>query len=79
MKNQEALESVSQCMGVSSELLEKALCQRVIAARGEVMQKGHTVSEAIYGRDAFAKVTNGFEFIKHLVFILVYLFVKLIF
>jgi myosin-1 len=28
----------------------------VIAANGELMEKGHTTSEAIYGRDAFAKV-----------------------
>ncbi|XP_054715568.1 unconventional myosin-Id-like [Uloborus diversus] len=55
VKNHESLKSVSQCLGVSSENLEKALCQRVIAARGEVMEKVHTVSEAVYGRDAFAK------------------------
>ena len=60
IKNQDALNSVSQCLGVSNEHLEKALCQRVIAARGEVMEKVHTVSEAIYGRDAFAKVRKIF-------------------
>lgn len=58
IKNQDILNSVSQCLGVSSEHLEKALCQRVIAARGEVMEKVHTISEAIYGKDAFAKVRN---------------------
>jgi myosin-1 len=36
--------------------LSKALSERVIAARGEVMQKTHTLSEAEYGRDALAKV-----------------------
>ncbi|KAF8795174.1 Unconventional myosin ID like protein [Argiope bruennichi] len=55
IKTPEYLASVSQCLGVSEEELEKALCQRVIAARGEVMEKVHTVSEAVYGRDAFAK------------------------
>ena len=28
----------------------------MIAANGELMEKGHTTSEAVYGRDAFAKV-----------------------
>ena len=36
--------------------LKRALTERVIAARGEVMQKMHTHSEAEYGRDALAKV-----------------------
>ncbi|PRD26329.1 UNVERIFIED_CONTAM: Unconventional myosin-Id [Trichonephila clavipes] len=53
--NAEYLDSVSRCLGVSVEHLEKSLCQRIIAARGEVMEKVHTVSEAVYGRDAFAK------------------------
>ncbi|KFM66883.1 Myosin-IA, partial [Stegodyphus mimosarum] len=55
VKDQNLLTSVAQCLGVSHDHLEKALCQRVIAARGEVMEKVHTVSEAVYGRDAFAK------------------------
>jgi myosin-1 len=41
---------------VTSAELSKALSERVIAARGEVMQKTHTLSEAEYGRDALAKV-----------------------
>ena len=36
--------------------LEKALCSRVVAAKGEVVEKGHTVEQAKYGRDALAKV-----------------------
>jgi len=43
-------------MSVTSAELSKALSERVIAARGEVMQKTHTLSEAEYGRDALAKV-----------------------
>uniref|UniRef100_A0A131XZ66 Putative myosin class ii heavy chain n=1 Tax=Ixodes ricinus TaxID=34613 RepID=A0A131XZ66_IXORI len=50
-----SLKQLSQLLSVSPEALKQALCHRVIAAGGEVMQKGHTVSEAIYGRDAFAK------------------------
>jgi len=43
-------------MNVTFAELSKALSERVIAARGEVMQKTHTLSEAEYGRDALAKV-----------------------
>jgi len=43
-------------MNVTPAELSKALSSRVIAARGEVMQKTHTQSEAEYGRDALAKV-----------------------
>jgi myosin-1 len=35
---------------------ERALCSRVVAARGEVIEKGHTVEQALYGRDALSKV-----------------------
>ncbi|KAJ9577049.1 hypothetical protein L9F63_006397, partial [Diploptera punctata] len=42
-------------LNVAPKELSTALSQRVIAARGEVMQKTHTLSEAEYGRDAFAK------------------------
>lgn len=41
---------------MSPEEVQKALCHRVIAVRGEVMEKRHTDSEASFGRDAFAKV-----------------------
>jgi len=36
--------------------LGRALCSRVVAAKGEVLEKGHTVEQAKYGRDALAKV-----------------------
>lgn len=42
-------------LNVTSAELSKALSGRVIAARGEVMQKTHTLPEAEYGRDALAK------------------------
>lgn len=47
---------VAKLLQVSEEDLKTALTERVIAARGEVMQKTHTLSEAEYGRDALAKV-----------------------
>ncbi|XP_069680956.1 unconventional myosin ID isoform X2 [Periplaneta americana] len=42
-------------LNVTAAELSKALSERVIAARGEIMQKTHTLPEAEYGRDAFAK------------------------
>nr|CAD7459687.1 unnamed protein product [Timema tahoe] len=47
--------TVAALLKVTPEELSQALSERVIAARGEVMQKTHTVSEAEYGRDALAK------------------------
>ncbi|KAF4516828.1 hypothetical protein B566_EDAN006222 [Ephemera danica] len=50
------IDQVAGLFSVTKQELNKALCQRVIAARGEIMEKTHTVAEANYGRDAFAKV-----------------------
>ncbi|XP_022246802.1 unconventional myosin-Id-like [Limulus polyphemus] len=55
VKNKDTLKILSKLFSVKEDDLEKTLCHRVIAAGGEVMQKGHTKAEAIYGRDAFAK------------------------
>lgn len=51
------VDKVAGLLSVTKQELNKALCQRVIAARGEVMEKNHTVPEAMYGKDAFAKVS----------------------
>ena len=40
--------------------LGRALCSRVVAAKGEVLEKGHTVEQAQYGRNALAKVNGNF-------------------
>lgn len=45
-------------LSVTEEDLTTALCSRVIAARGEAINKVHTVTEAVYGRDALAKVSS---------------------
>lgn len=50
------VDKVAGLLAVTRQELNKALCQRVIAARGEVMEKTHTIAEANHGRDAFAKV-----------------------
>lgn len=49
------LRCVGQLLELDQEATRKALCSRVVAARGEVMEKGHTLEQAIFGRDAFAK------------------------
>lgn len=55
IKNKNDLNKLAELLSVTTNQLSEALCHRVIAAGGEVMQKGHTANEAIYGRDAFAK------------------------
>ena len=61
---QSSLATVAQLLNVDQTELGRALCHRVIAANGELMEKGHTASEAVYGRDAFAKVTVSFPFLS---------------
>ena len=51
------LATVATLLNSTVEEVEKALCYRVVAARGEVMEKGHTLEDAYYGRDALCKVT----------------------
>ena len=51
---------IAKLLASSQDEVEKALCYRVVAARGEVVEKGHSVTEASYARDAFAKVCFGF-------------------
>uniref|UniRef100_A0A146M4P3 Myosin-IA n=1 Tax=Lygus hesperus TaxID=30085 RepID=A0A146M4P3_LYGHE len=50
-----SVSKVSRLLQVTENELCTALTERVIAARGEVMQKMHTSVEAEYGRDALAK------------------------
>lgn len=38
--------------------IEKALCVRVVAAKGDVIEVKTKVSKALYARDALAKVTS---------------------
>lgn len=56
VSNTDLLNTIAELLDVDPAEAEKTLCARVVAARGEVMQKGHTVQEASHGRDAFAKV-----------------------
>lgn len=55
VKDRRLLETISSLLSVDGKEAEKTLCSRVVAARGEVVEKGHTLEQALYGRDAFAK------------------------
>lgn len=50
------LSNIASLLSVKPEELQKTLCSRVIAAGGQVVEKGLTVSDAMYARDAYAKV-----------------------
>lgn len=52
----DGLTALCKLLSITEEACSKALCYRVVAARGEVIEKGHNKAEAIYGRDALAKV-----------------------
>lgn len=49
------LDTVAKLLRVTANDLNATLTARVIAARGEVMQKSHTTNQAETGRDALAK------------------------
>ncbi|KAJ8950584.1 hypothetical protein NQ314_007808, partial [Rhamnusium bicolor] len=55
LKKSKAVDTVAELLQVQKSNLETALCERVIAARGDIMRKEHTETEAAFGRDAFAK------------------------
>lgn len=55
INNKQAFSSMAKLLKVSENELRTALTQRVIATRGDIMMKDHDVSQAEYGRDAFAK------------------------
>ena len=58
------LRCIAHLLELDEEETRQALCSRVVAARGEVMQKGHNIEQAKMGRDAFAKVRSYIEVIK---------------
>lgn len=55
VKNSGVLRHITSLLQVDEGELERALCSRVVAARGDVLEKGHTVEQARFGRDALAK------------------------
>lgn len=54
------LTAAAALLKVELRSLEVALCSRVLAARGEILNKTHTLSQALYARDAFSKVPKRF-------------------
>ena len=56
VENADELNVIAKLLGTRPKQVEMALCYRVVAARGEVLEKGHNDREAYHGRDALAKV-----------------------
>jgi len=54
----QAVKEISKLLHVPEAELKQVLSQRAVAARGDVIMKGHTMELAIYARDAFAKVNR---------------------
>lgn len=56
----EQLAALTQLTATTPEQLRKALLARTVATGGgELIEKGHSPTEAAYGRDACAKVRRG--------------------
>lgn len=55
LKKSNAVNQCAELLQVSVTDLERALCERVIAAHGEIMRKEHTETDASFGRNALAK------------------------
>lgn len=55
VSNHKEIKYVSELLSVTPQELTRSLCERVIAARGDVIAKCHTHTEAEYGRDALSK------------------------
>ena len=58
VKDRGVLKSVAMLLSVDESAAQTALCSRVLAAQGDVMEKSHNVEQARRGRDAFAKVCH---------------------
>lgn len=54
--DKDLLSTVATLLNSTKEEIEKSLLYRIVAARGEIMEKGHSLEEAYYGRDALCKV-----------------------
>ena len=54
--NKKAIADIAELLSVDPSTLEKTLLHRVIAAGGNVVEKGLNEKDALYARDAFAKV-----------------------
>lgn len=55
VKNKDILKVGAKLFEVTEKQLQSALCEQVVAARGDIVSKRHNVSQALYTRDALAK------------------------
>lgn len=49
------MENIASLLATTPDAVEKALCFRVVGNKLGAVEKMHTVEQAVYGRDAFAK------------------------
>jgi len=54
-----SVDSAAKLLGVSATELSKVLCERAIAAGGQVVKKTLTSEQALFARDALAKAVYG--------------------
>lgn len=54
--NPELIPVIADLLATHPSSLEKALCYRVVGNKHGAIDKMHTVEQAVYGKDAFAKV-----------------------
>ena len=59
IENGEQLKVIASLLGSTPEMSEKALCYRVVGNKLGAVEKEHTLEQALYGRDALAKVCVG--------------------
>jgi myosin-1 len=55
ISNPEVVSNIASLLSTTSDAVEKALCFRVVGNKLGSVEKMHTVDQAVYGRDAFAK------------------------
>lgn len=61
IENGEELKVIASLLASMPDMVEKALCYRVVGNKLGAVEKEHTLEQALYGRDAFAKVCVGRE------------------
>lgn len=59
ISNPDLVPKIADLLATPPGSLEKALCYRVVGNKHGAIDKMHTVEQAVYGRNAFAKVGGG--------------------
>ena len=55
ISNPDVVANIASLLATTPDAVEKALCFRVVGNKLGAVEKMHTVEQAVYGRDAFAK------------------------